>query len=54
MIFLNFFLAPWYANPQTEAFCRMLELDNKINPPPAKDSKPAPSYADAFRKSLGS
>jgi len=25
---------PWYTNPQTEAFCAMLELENKINPPP--------------------
>ncbi|KAF9463446.1 DBR1-domain-containing protein [Collybia nuda] len=25
---------PWYTNPQTEAFCSMLELKNKINPPP--------------------
>jgi lariat debranching enzyme len=28
------FLAPWYTNPQTEAFCRMLDLENKINPHP--------------------
>lgn len=27
-------LAPWYTNPQTVAFCAMLELENKINPPP--------------------
>jgi len=44
---------PWYTNPQTEAFCRMLDLDNKINPPPQKD-KPGPSHADAFRKLFGS
>ncbi|KAF8901740.1 lariat debranching enzyme, C-terminal domain-containing protein [Gymnopilus junonius] len=25
---------PWYTNPQTEAFCRMLDIPNKINPPP--------------------
>ncbi|CAE6440811.1 unnamed protein product [Rhizoctonia solani] len=25
---------PWYTNPQTEAFCAMLGLDNKVNPPP--------------------
>ncbi|KAG5643596.1 hypothetical protein DXG03_000604 [Asterophora parasitica] len=25
---------PWYTNPQTEAFCKMLEIPNKINPPP--------------------
>lgn len=25
---------PWYTNPQTEAFCAMLEIANKINPPP--------------------
>ena len=27
-------IAPWYTNPQTVAFCGMLELENKINPPP--------------------
>lgn len=26
--------APWYTNPQTEALCRMLEIENKINPVP--------------------
>jgi lariat debranching enzyme len=26
-------LAPWYTNPQTEAFCAMLGLENKVNPP---------------------
>ncbi|KAF8606029.1 DBR1-domain-containing protein [Ceratobasidium sp. AG-I] len=25
---------PWYTNPQTEAFCEMLGLENKVNPPP--------------------
>ncbi|CAE6426136.1 unnamed protein product [Rhizoctonia solani] len=25
---------PWYTNPQTEAFCTMLGLENKVNPPP--------------------
>jgi lariat debranching enzyme len=44
---------PWYTNPQTEAFCAMLDLDNKINPPPAK-AKPVTSHAAAFRKSLES
>ena len=29
------FSAPWYTNPQTEAFCHMLDIPNKINPPPA-------------------
>lgn len=24
----------WYTNPQTEAFCGMLGLENKINPAP--------------------
>ena len=24
----------WYTNPQTEAFCAMLGLENKINPAP--------------------
>ncbi|KAG9127912.1 hypothetical protein FRC07_007563 [Ceratobasidium sp. 392] len=28
-------LAPWYTNAQTEAFCAMLGLENKVNPPPA-------------------
>jgi len=27
------FLAPWYKNPQTEAFCRMLAISNLIDPP---------------------
>jgi len=35
---------PWYTNPQTEAFCAMLDLENKINPPPVKIS-----HAAAFR-----
>jgi len=26
---------PWYTNPQTEVFCAMLGLTNKINPPPS-------------------
>ncbi|KAH7913124.1 lariat debranching enzyme, C-terminal domain-containing protein [Hygrophoropsis aurantiaca] len=26
---------PWYTNPQTVAFCEMLEVENKINPPPS-------------------
>lgn len=25
---------PWYTNPQTEAFCRWLDIPNQINPPP--------------------
>ncbi|KAF9234255.1 lariat debranching enzyme, C-terminal domain-containing protein [Melanogaster broomeanus] len=25
---------PWYTNPQTAAFCDMLGIENKINPPP--------------------
>lgn len=25
---------PWYTNPQTEAFCQWLGIENKINPPP--------------------
>lgn len=33
--FFSIYLAPWYTNPQTEAFCNMLQLENKINPPPA-------------------
>jgi lariat debranching enzyme len=28
------FLAPWYKNPQTEAFCRMLGISNLMDPPP--------------------
>ena len=28
-------IAPWYTNPQTVAFCGMLEIENKINPPPS-------------------
>ncbi|KAG8713856.1 hypothetical protein FRC08_012722 [Ceratobasidium sp. 394] len=26
---------PWYTNAQTEAFCAMLGLENRVNPPPA-------------------
>ncbi|KAG5639606.1 hypothetical protein H0H81_010808 [Sphagnurus paluster] len=26
---------PWYTNPQTISFCAMLEIPNKVNPPPA-------------------
>ncbi|KAF8069261.1 lariat debranching enzyme, C-terminal domain-containing protein [Lyophyllum atratum] len=33
----------WYTNPQTEAFCKMLEIPNKINPPPKGVSAPAPT-----------
>jgi len=29
---------PWYTNPQTEAFCRMLDIENKINPHPYNSS----------------
>lgn len=32
---------PWYTNPQTEAFCQMLELENKVNAPPTQ-SRDAP------------
>jgi hypothetical protein len=37
--------APWYTNPQTLAFCDMLALENKINPPPVglKPTSSAPS-----------
>jgi lariat debranching enzyme len=27
-------IAAWYTNPQTEAFCGMLGVENKINPAP--------------------
>jgi lariat debranching enzyme len=40
--------APWYTNPQTEAFCAMLHLDNKINPPPEQEPDPV----EAFLKSM--
>ena len=26
--------APWYTNPQTEAFCNLIGVENKVNPPP--------------------
>jgi hypothetical protein len=26
--------AAWYTNPQTEAFCALLEIENKVNPVP--------------------
>ncbi|KZT38916.1 Metallophos-domain-containing protein [Sistotremastrum suecicum HHB10207 ss-3] len=28
----------WYTNPQTEAFCEMLKIENKVNPPPTEES----------------
>ncbi|KAG6853167.1 hypothetical protein C0991_006417 [Blastosporella zonata] len=31
---LTLFTAPYYTNPQTEALCKLLEIPNKINPPP--------------------
>ncbi|KAF8966394.1 lariat debranching enzyme, C-terminal domain-containing protein [Flammula alnicola] len=38
---------PWFTNPQTEAFCRMLDIPNKINPPPAAvDSIAQPPSTD--------
>ncbi|KIJ61557.1 hypothetical protein HYDPIDRAFT_115714 [Hydnomerulius pinastri MD-312] len=30
----KFHQPPWYTNPQTVAFCDMLGIENKINPPP--------------------
>jgi hypothetical protein len=30
-------VAAWYTNPQTEAFCGMLAIPNKINPAPPAD-----------------
>ncbi|TDL18927.1 DBR1-domain-containing protein [Rickenella mellea] len=33
---------PWYTNPQTVAFCAMLEIDNKINPPPPQATYSSP------------
>ncbi|KAI5119537.1 hypothetical protein M0805_002559 [Coniferiporia weirii] len=30
----KFMQPPWYTNPQTEAFCGLLELKNKVNPVP--------------------
>lgn len=35
---MKFQQPPWYTNPQTEAFCRMLDIPNKINPPPEMTS----------------
>ncbi len=35
----------WYTNPQTEAFCRFIGVENKINPrPPAFAAPPQPGY----------
>ncbi|KAF7981363.1 hypothetical protein HWV62_33829 [Athelia sp. TMB] len=31
---------PWYTNPQTEAFCKMIGVPNKINPPPVIKTSP--------------
>ncbi|KAF9480797.1 DBR1-domain-containing protein [Pholiota conissans] len=42
---------PWYTNPQTEAFCRMLDIPNKINPPPSMPTgvaKPSPRPAGSM------
>jgi len=33
-------IASWYTNPQTVAFCEMLGIENKINPPPPGMDKP--------------
>ncbi|KZO89748.1 Metallophos-domain-containing protein [Calocera viscosa TUFC12733] len=38
----------WYTNPQTEALCKLLEVENVINPPPSTlttSSIPVPSIA---------
>jgi lariat debranching enzyme len=29
----------WYTNPQTEALCAMIQIENKINPVPADAKK---------------
>lgn len=42
-------IAPWYTNPQTESFCRMLDIPNKINPPP---TNPTGSSSNAGASSL--
>ncbi|PVF95639.1 hypothetical protein CPB86DRAFT_568097 [Serendipita vermifera] len=31
----------WYTNPQTEAFCALIEVENKVNPVPPGYSKPS-------------
>jgi len=28
---------PWYTNPQTEAFCQLLQIPNKVNAPPVAE-----------------
>lgn len=33
----------WYTNPQTEAFCEMLGLTNKVNPIPPEFRQKAPA-----------
>lgn len=33
------YLAPWYTNSQTVAFCDMIGVENKINPPPPNHGK---------------
>ncbi|KZS90091.1 DBR1-domain-containing protein, partial [Sistotremastrum niveocremeum HHB9708] len=43
---------PWYTNPQTETFCDMLGIPNKINPPPPgtqteKETNPASEAASS-------
>lgn len=32
IMYLDIVAAPWYTNPQTVAFCSMLDINNKINP----------------------
>jgi hypothetical protein len=31
---IHIMTAPWYTNPQTVALCSLLEIENRINPPP--------------------
>ncbi len=38
----------WYTNPQTEAFCRFVGIENKINPRP-KGFPPAQAYPHQFQ-----
>ncbi|KJA13064.1 hypothetical protein HYPSUDRAFT_209851, partial [Hypholoma sublateritium FD-334 SS-4] len=45
---------PWYTNPQTEVFCRMLDIPNKINPPPTLPSSArSPSPPPPTKMAIG-
>lgn len=44
---MSLLAASWYTNPQTEAFCDLLDIPNQINPVPAgfKEAQAAAALA---------